>query len=115
MKGSKITEEEIDKEGASMQIFDHQGSPEQEKVDRSTSLQIGENILNVSQERFDMGRVVKLIGSQTKRMDMENSFSLGLYFNAPARKEIRPSSLNSVQLKCFKHTFESFDIWASFM
>lgn len=91
MKGSKITEEEIDKEGASMQIFDHQESPEQEKVERSTSLQIGENILNVSQERFDVGRIMNSIGSQTKRMDMETSFSLGPYFNAPARKEIRAS------------------------
>lgn len=90
MKGSKITEE-IDKEGASMQIFDHQESPEQEKVERPTSLQIGENILNVSQERFDVGRIMNSIGSQTKRMDMETSFSLGPYFNAPARKEIRPS------------------------
>lgn len=91
MKGSKIAEKEIDKEGESMQICDHLGSPEQEKLERSTILQIGENILNVSQERFDVGRTMNSIGSQTKRMDLETSFSLGPYFNAPAGQEIRPS------------------------
>lgn len=91
MKGSKITEKEIDKEGEPMQIFDHHRSPEQEKVKRSTTLQLGENILNVSQERFDVGRTMNSIGSQTKRMDMETSFSVGPYFNASAGQEIRPS------------------------